>query len=168
MSDVSDKFHLCPDRKQMWKLWPIFLLKIDSLILKTHYSQKNHCNDKVNRCLARYSPRHNHQPTHQQGTKWASNGQKCQYGAKFGRFWAKNLFFYWRNQKFCYLHKVNRCLARYSPRATTTNRPTNRALNKPAWPGPNWPKMPVLGQIWSFLGKKSFFLLEKSKVLLPT
>ena len=33
--------------------------------------------------------------------------------------------------------KVNRCLARYSPRATTTNRPTNRAPNKPAWPGPN-------------------------------
>ena len=31
-------------------------------------------------------------------------------------------------------HKVNRCLARYSPRATTTNRPINRALNKP---GPN-------------------------------
>ena len=30
-------------------------------------------------------------------------------------------------------NKVNRCLARYSPRATTTN----RALNKPAWPGPN-------------------------------
>ena len=65
-------------------------------------------------------------------------------------------------------HKVNRCLARYSPHVTTTNRPTNRALNKPAWPGPNWPKIPVLGQIWSFLGKKSFFLLEKSKVLLPT
>ena len=62
-------------------------------------------------------------------------------------------------------NKVNRCLARYSPRATTTNRPINRALNKP---GPNWPKMPVFGQIWSFLGKKSFFLLEKSKVLLPT
>ena len=34
-------------------------------------------------------------------------------------------------------YKVNRCLARYSPRATTNNRPTNRALNKPAWPGPN-------------------------------
>ena len=67
--------------------------------------------------------------------------------------------------KYTYLltyYKVNRCLARYSPRATTTNRPTNRALNKPAWPGPNWPKMPILGQIWSFLGKKSFFLLEKS------
>ena len=36
-----------------------------------------------------------------------------------------------------YDDKVNRCLARYSPRATTSNRPTNRALNKPAWPGPN-------------------------------
>ena len=36
-----------------------------------------------------------------------------------------------------HIYKVNRCLARYSPRATTTNRPTNRALNKPACPGPN-------------------------------
>ena len=35
------------------------------------------------------------------------------------------------------IYKVNRCLARYSPRATTTNRPTNRAPKKPAWPGPN-------------------------------
>ena len=60
------------------------------------------------------------------------------------------------------IHKVNRCLAIYSPHATTTSRPTNRAPNKPAWPGPNWPTMPILGQIWSFLGKKSFFLLEKS------
>ena len=30
--------------------------------------------------------------------------QKCQFWAKFGRFWAKNPFFYWRNQKFCYPH----------------------------------------------------------------
>ena len=36
-----------------------------------------------------------------------------------------------------FYHKVNRCLARYSPRATTTYQPANRALNKPAWPGPN-------------------------------
>ena len=35
------------------------------------------------------------------------------------------------------VYKVNRCLARYSPRATTTNRPANRAPKKPAWPGPN-------------------------------
>ena len=35
------------------------------------------------------------------------------------------------------IHKVSRCLARYSPRATTTNRPTNRTPKKPAWPGPN-------------------------------
>ena len=39
--------------------------------------------------------------------------------------------------------KVNRCLARYSPRATTTNQPTNRApkvwpkVNKNANFGPN-------------------------------
>ena len=46
--------------------------------------------------------RHNHQPTHQQGTKWASKAwQKCQFRAKFGRSWAKNPDFYWRNQKFC-------------------------------------------------------------------
>ena len=29
------------------------------------------------------------------------------------------------------------CLARYSPRATTTNQPTNRARNEPARPGKN-------------------------------
>ena len=31
-----------------------------------------------------------------------------------------------------FYYKVNRCLARYSLRATTTNRPTNRATNEPA------------------------------------
>ena len=41
------------------------------------------------------------------------------------------------NNKSTRLDKVNRCLARYSPRATTINRPTNRAPKKPAWPGPN-------------------------------
>ena len=64
-------------------------------------------------------------------------------------------------------NKVNRCLARCSPCATTTNQPTNKAPNEPARPGPKWPKMPISGQIWSPLGKKSYFLLEKSKVLLP-
>ena len=33
-------------------------------------------------------------------------------------------------------HKDNRCLATYSPRATTTDQPTNRAPNEPARPGP--------------------------------
>ena len=46
-------------------------------------------------------------------------------------------FLSFTQSKIKYIYKVNRCLARYSPRATTTNRPTNRALNKPAWPGPN-------------------------------
>ena len=53
-------------------------------------------------------------------------------------------------------NKVNRCLARYSPHATTTNRPTNRAPNKPAWPSPNWPKMPILGQFGRFWAKNPF------------
>ena len=40
-------------------------------------------------------------------------------------------------------NKVNRCLARYSPRATTTNHPINRAPNELAMDknanfGPNW------------------------------
>ena len=48
---------------------------------------------------------------------------------------------------FVQYNKVNRCLARYSPRATTTNRLTNRAHN--------WPKMPILGQIWSLWAETS-------------
>ena len=61
------------------------------------------------------------------------------------------------------VNKVNRCLARYSPRATTTSKPINRALNEPAMVrnakfGPN---LVVSGQ-------KILFLLEKSKVLLLT
>ena len=56
------------------------------------------------------------------------------------------------------INKVNRCLARYSPRATTTNRPTNRAwpkLTKNANFGPN---LVVFGQkILFFTGEiKSF------------
>ena len=106
------------------------------------------------------------------------------------------------------LTKVNRCLARYSLCATTTNQPTNRASNEPARPicaqesifwakvGSFWAKnlifyrrkqgtlvtlffgqawdqmglkcqylaqMPVLGQIWPFLGPKSNFLGAGSK-----
>ena len=32
------------------------------------------------------------------------------------------------------VNKVTRCLARYSPRTTTTNQPASRAPNEPAWP----------------------------------
>ena len=55
-------------------------------------------------------------------------------------------------------NKVNRCLARYSPRATTTNQISLHGLAQ----------IDQKCQIWSFLGKKSFSLLEKSKALLPT
>ena len=50
-----------------------------------------------------------------------------------------------------FLHKENRCLARYSPRATTTNRPTNRAPNKPAWPGPNLVFLSIAGSFGALL-----------------
>ena len=61
--------------------------------------------NKVNRCLARYSPcaTTTNQPTNRalnEPKAW----QKCQFWAKFGRSWAKNPNFYWRNQKFCYPH----------------------------------------------------------------
>ena len=48
------------------------------------------------------------------------------------------------------VHKVNRCRARNSPRATTTNQPTNRAPNESARPGPKWPKLSILGKIVQF------------------
>ena len=52
-------------------------------------------------------------------------------------------------------NKVNRCLARCSPCATTTNQPTNKAPNEPARPNPKWTKMQISDQIWLLLGKKS-------------
>ena len=42
------------------------------------------------------------------------------------------------------MDKVNRCLARYSPRATTTNRAPNELAR------PKWPKMQFLSKIVSF------------------
>ena len=58
---------------------------------------------KVNRCLARYSPRAT--TTNQMSRQGlAQNEQKCHFRAKSGLFWAKNPNFYWRNQKFCYPH----------------------------------------------------------------
>merc|ERR1711973_597464 len=58
---------------------------------------------KVNRCLARYSPRAT--TTNQMSRQGlAQKEQKCHFRAKLGLFWAKNPFFYWRNQKFCYPH----------------------------------------------------------------
>ena len=45
-------------------------------------------------------------------------------------------------------YKVDRCPARYSPRATTTNQPTNRAPNEPT-------RKHILGQKWLFLGQSS-------------
>ena len=62
--------------------------------------------DKVNRCLARYSPRAT--TTNQMSRQGlAQNEQKCHFRAKFGLFWAKNPNFYRRNQKGCHPHTKN-------------------------------------------------------------
>ena len=56
-----------------------------------------------------------------------------------------------------FFFKVNRCLARYSPHATTTSQPTNRAPNEPALIknakfGHFWAKKPFFsGEIKSFV-----------------
>ena len=59
--------------------------------------------------------------------------------------------------------KVNRCLARYSPRATTASQPINRAPNEPAMV-----RIANFGPNLVVFEQKILFLLEKSKVLLPT
>ena len=61
------------------------------------------------------------------------------------------------------LDKVNRCLARYSPRATTTSQPINRAPNEPAMV-----RNANFGLNLVVFEQKILFLLEKSKVLLLT
>ena len=62
----------------------------------------------------------------------------------------------------CY-EKVNRCLARYSPRSTTTSQHINRAPN-----GPAMVRNAYFGPNFVIFEQKILFLLEKSKVLLPT
>ena len=67
------------------------------------------CKNKVNRCLARYSPRAipANQPTNRAPNEPARPGrneQKCQFQAKFDCFGAKSPNFCWRNQTFCYPH----------------------------------------------------------------
>ena len=118
--------------------------------------------------------RHNHQPTHQQGTKcmpWPKltknanfgpnlvvlgqkipistgkvksfvthitenpprlNDSKCISWTNFGRFWAKNPFFYWRNQKFV---------------THITENPPKHFVHIVFWSGigQHVPKMPIFG-----------------------
>ena len=66
-----------------------------------------------------------------------------------------------------YLPKVNRCLARYSPRTTTTNQPTDRAPNEPARTGKNanfGPNLDVFGQkIPIFTGEIKSFVTHISE-----
>ena len=65
------------------------------------------------------------------------------------------------------LYKVNRCLARYSPRATTTNQPTNRAPNEPARPGPCDQKCQFRAKFGHFGAKNPNFYWRKQKFWYP-
>ena len=118
-SDTS-KFWLLPQRID-WEGWKwqggIKTRSADDAVLKGSYKYTNDLTDigqswfvivlhKVNRCLARYSPRAKTTKRPTTG-HWVSLlglaqiDQKCQFWAKFGRFGAKNPNFYWKNQKFC-------------------------------------------------------------------
>ena len=59
-------------------------------------------------------------------------------------------------------HKVNRCLARYSPRATTTSQHTNRAPNEPAMD-----KNANFGPNWVVFGQKILFYWRNQKFCYP-
>ena len=108
--------------------------------------------DKVNRCLARYSPCHNHQPTHQQGTKWASNGQKCQFRLNLVVLGQKILFFT-REIKSFFTH-ITKKPPRHLVHIVFWSG-IGQNVQKMAIFGPKWPKMQILDQIWPFLGQKA-------------
>ena len=70
--------------------------------------------------------------------------QKCQFWAKFGRFWAKNPFFYLRNHKFCYPH---------------TGKPTYAPCSH-CFLVRNWTKCAKNGNIWPKMTKNADFGLN--------
>ena len=94
--------------------------------------------------------RHNHQPTHQQGTKWASNGQKCQFWAKFGRFWAKNPFF--TGEIKSSVTHITENPPRHLVQICLWSGIGQNVQRMPIF-GPKWPKMHILDQTWPFWAK---------------
>ena len=97
------------------------------------------------------------------GSKLFRLSKKCNLGAWTNR--AERII--WIKQgthmiQFNQLDEVHRCLARYSPRATTNSQPINRAPMSQ-----QWSEMQISGQIWSFLGKKSYFYWRKQKFWYP-
>ena len=60
-------------------------------------------------------------------------------------------------------HKVNRFLARYSPRATTTNQPTNRAPNEPEGLSIYVPQKAYFGAKMAVFGPNILIIFGRSK-----
>ena len=120
--------------------------------------------NKVNRCVARYSPRATttNRPT---TGHWislhglAQIDQKCQFWAEFGRFWAKILFLL-ENQKFCYPHNGN------PPRHLVHIVFWSKHWTKCAKNGNIWPKMTKnadFGPNLAIFGPKSLIFMGVSK-----
>ena len=90
------------------------------------------------------------------GNIWPKLTKNADFGPNFGRFWAKNPNFYGSKKKFWYQHN------RKPPRQLVCI-VFGQALDQMGQNADIWPKMPVLGQIWPFLGPKSNFLGAGSK-----
>ena len=92
-------------------------------------------------CIIVWSTRGSNRP------KMPIFGQKCQFWAKFGGFWARDPFFYWRNQKFCYPHNGKLTWAPCSHCFLVGH------WTKFAKKGNIWPKMTKNAYLWPNLGR---------------
>ena len=96
--------------------------------------------------------------------KWqylAQNDQKCRFWTRFCRFLAKILIFMGVSKSFgtniTENHQDNLSALFFG-----------QALDQMRQNADIWHKMPILGQIWPFLGPKSNFLGAGSKILVPS
>ena len=87
----------------------------------------------------------------------AKNDQKCQFRAKFGRFWAKNLNSDWKKQKFWYPHNGKNT---YAPclHCILVWHETKRAKNANIWP--KMTKNAFFGPNLGFFGPKILIIRE--------
>ena len=122
---------------------------------------------ELNSCLARYSSR---KTTTNQPTKRAPNeparpicAQESIFWAKFCRFWAKNLIFTTGCKTFDTNIKEIQLSTLF---ALFSGQPWDQTGKSKT--ANVWQKMPILGQIWPFLGQKSIFGRDGAKLLVSS
>ena len=86
--------------------------------------------------------------------------QKRQFWAKFGRFWAKILFFTWEIISF--VTHITENPPRHLVHIVFWSG-IGQNVQKMAKFGPKWPKMHILGRILPFWGQNSYFLEREQK-----